>query len=207
MRLANTGPYGDLRQLERATGRRVLTWCVKSNSAFIALSKEASDELRQLGCREDSIWQLTNGVDTSYFVPPDSSDRERDRTVLFVGRLSEQKNPLTLLLSWQRVNAQQQYRLLIAGDGHLASSIRQLIEDWQLGNVELLGHRPDLRSVYHRASVFVLPSLSEGCSNALLEAMACGLCPVVSNIGGNTDVIVDGVNGRTVEATERSATE
>ena len=48
--------------------------------------------------------------------------------------------------------------------------------------------------------MFVLPSLSEGCSNALLEAMASGLCPVVTNIGGNRDVIIDGVNGRTVEA-------
>jgi glycosyltransferase involved in cell wall biosynthesis len=125
---------------------------------------------------------------------------QRDRTVLFVGRLSKQKDPLTLLRGWQRTNANGEYRLLVVGDGPLTSSIQQTILELSLQNVELLGTQEDLLHVYHEASVLALPSLSEGCSNALLEAMACGLCPVVTDIGGNRDVITDRVNGRLVAA-------
>ncbi len=200
VRLANAGPFGDLRQLQRATGRRILTWLVKSNNMFLSLSDQSHEELTHWGCPPERIRRVTNGVDTRLFVPPETTDEQRDRTVLFVGRLSEQKDPLCLLRSWQRVNPEQRYQLLIAGDGHLSSSIGQMIADLKLSNVELLGRCDDLSNVYHRASLFVLPSLSEGCSNALLEAMASGLCPVVTNIGGNRDVITDGVNGRTIEA-------
>jgi glycosyltransferase involved in cell wall biosynthesis len=118
--------------------------------------------------------------------------------VLFVGRLSDQKNPLSLLRGWQQVNAAGEYRLLIAGEGPLESSLRRRAAELQLQGTEFLGVCRDLRGVYHRACALVLPSLSEGCSNALLEAMASGLCPIVTNIGGNSDVIVDGVNGRLV---------
>ena len=62
-------------------------------------------------------------------------------------------------------------------------------------NIDFLGHIDDVPAVHRRASVFVLPSPSEGCSNALLEAMASGLCPVVTRVPGNVDVIGDGQNG------------
>ena len=199
VRLANAGPYGDLRQLQHAKGRRILTWLVKSNRVFLALSDQAREELVQFGCPEAKIRQVTNGVDTRYFVPPEAPDEQRDHTVLFVARLSAQKDPLSLLRAWQHVRTDRGYRLLIAGAGPLAPRIEQTIAELKLKNVELLGLCRDLLPVYHRAGVFVLPSLSEGCSNALLEAMAAGLCPVVTNIGGNRDVITDGVNGRTVQ--------
>ena len=200
VRLANAGPFGDLRQLQHATGRGILSWFVRSNSVFLALSDQSREEFAEFGCPRDKIRQLTNGVDTEQFAPPESTNEQRDRTVLFVGRLCAQKDPLSLLRSWQRVNIDRQYRLLIAGDGELAPSMREMITDLNLHDVELLGPCNDLARLYHQASLFVLPSLSEGCSNALLEAMASGLCPVVTNIGGNRDVINDGVNGRTVEA-------
>lgn len=199
VRLANAGHYGDLRQLQRAKGRRILSWLFKSNRLFLALSNQSREELAELGCPTENIAQLTNGVDTGRFIPPQSTNMLRDRTVLFVARLTEQKNPLSLLRSWQRVPADRGYRLLIAGDGPLAAQIEKTITQLQLQNVELLGLCHDLLPLYHQASVFVLPSRSEGCSNALLEAMAAGLCPVVTNIGGNRDVITDRVDGLLVE--------
>jgi L-malate glycosyltransferase len=90
--------------------------------------------------------------------------------------------------------------LLIAGDGPVAASLPALVAESRLRNVQLLGPRHDLPRLYHQATVFVLPSLSEGCSNALLEAMASGLCPVVTDIGGNRALVTDHVNGRLVEA-------
>jgi glycosyltransferase involved in cell wall biosynthesis len=199
VRLANTGPFGELRQLESANGRTIFSRLFQGNSAFLALSGQAGEELLAFGCQEDRIRRITNGVDVQHFQPPATSDDQRDRTVLFVGRLAEQKDPELLLGSWQRVNSNGNYRLLIAGEGPLAESLEDQIARRQIRNVELLGACHALAQLYHQASVFVLPSRSEGCSNALLEAMASGLCPVVTNIGGNRDVVVDGVNGRLVE--------
>jgi glycosyltransferase involved in cell wall biosynthesis len=200
VRVANAGPFGDLRQLQLATGRGLLVRLVKSNCLFIALSDQSQEELLQLGCAADRIRRLTNGVDTDHFTVPAEQDTVRDRTVLFVGRLCAQKNPLSLLGAWRQVNAAAQYRLLIAGAGDLEAPVRQFIADQGLSNVELLGTVRDLRDVYHRAAVFVLPSLSEGCSNSLLEAMASGLCPVATDIGGNRELLTDAVNGRLVAA-------
>ena len=61
--------------------------------------------------------------------------------------------------------------------------------------VEFLGRQSDMPAVYRKGSVFVLSSLGEGCCMALLEAMAGGLCPVVTAVGGNLDVVQDGANG------------
>jgi predicted dehydrogenase len=100
-----------------------------------------------------------------------------------------------LLRAWKVINRHRRYRLLIAGDGPLAGELRQLAAATGLQNVEFLGHVSDVAAVHRLASIFVLPSPSEGCSNALLEAMASGLCPVVSRVPGNTDVVHDQVNG------------
>ena len=224
MRLANAGPFGDLQQLQAATGRSILAWLVQGNAAFLALSEQSRDELRAFGCPSGRIRPMTNGVDTQRFHPltdsppadsaraenlpaehspaknPPSENREqRARTVLFVGRLAAQKNPELLLHAWEQLSGQGDYRLLIAGEGPLRESLQRQISSRGLGNVQLLGACQSVEQLYHQASVFVLPSRSEGCSNALLEAMACGLCPVVSNIGGNRDVVSDHVNGRLVE--------
>jgi glycosyltransferase involved in cell wall biosynthesis len=200
VRLANAGPFGDLRQLDQATGRRILRRMLKWNSAFLALSDQSRQELQDLGCHEPCIRRITNGVDVQRFQPPVAADQRRNRTALFVGRLTAQKDPQFLLRSWQQVSPNGEFRLLVAGDGPLAEPLKQQIADQQMSNVELLGARNDLQRLYQEASVFVLPSRSEGCSNALLEAMASGLCPIVTNIGGNRDVVTDGVTGRLVES-------
>ncbi|HEX5446955.1 MAG TPA: glycosyltransferase family 4 protein, partial [Pirellulales bacterium] len=119
----------------------------------------------------------------------------RESTVLFLSRMAAAKNPQVLLRAWRRLNAAGRYRLLMAGDGPLTSELTQYAAEQKLVNVEFFGQINDVPSAHRRASVFVLPSPSEGCSNALLEAMASGLCPVVTRVPGNIDVVRDGRNG------------
>ena len=103
---------------------------VKSNSVFLALSRRRQEELAAIGLpAEDNIRQLTNGVDTSVFVPPESTNRQRDRTVLFVGRLSDRRIHCRCYAVGSVSMPSNKYRLLIAGDGDLASSMRQMIAD------------------------------------------------------------------------------
>ena len=193
---ASTGPAGDVRQIVRAKG----AWCwrrlVRKNTVFLALSSQAAEELRELGCPEAAIRPITNGVDLERFVPGGGDADERGRTVLYLSRLAAAKNPHVLLRAWRRLNGDGRYRLLIAGDGPLAGELRQAAARDDLRNVEFVGQVEDVPAAHRRASVFVLPSPSEGCSNALLEAMASGLCPVVTRVPGNLDIVRDGQNGQ-----------
>ena len=85
-------------------------------------------------------------------------------------------------------------KLLVAGTGHDGEALKDLFIKkgvWDL--VEWLGRVPlcDMMSIYHQAHVFLLPSRFEGCGFSLIEAMACGCVPVVSNIRGSLDRIVN----------------
>lgn len=195
VRIANTGPFGDLAKLERTKGASLLRNCVLRNTGFVTLCNAGELELKQIGCTDAVIHRCTNGVDTKLFHPSLASEPERDRTVLFVGRLAPQKDPETLLSAWRLVNPSGERRLLIAGSGPMAATLQAECERQRLQGVEFLGSQADMPSLYRRASVFVLPSLSEGCSNALLEAMASGLCPVATEIPGNVDVVANDQNG------------
>jgi glycosyltransferase involved in cell wall biosynthesis len=186
---ASTGPGGDVDQILKARGATLLRRCVLANQRFLALSEQTLDELRQLGCPETLMARITNGVDLQRFCPTDDGSPQRERTVCFVARLVPAKNPHVLLRAWARLNAGGTYRLLIAGDGPLGAELRSAAEAAGLRNVEFLGPCDDVPAVHRRASVYVLPSPSEGCSNALLEAMASGLCPVVSRVPGNVDLV------------------
>jgi glycosyltransferase involved in cell wall biosynthesis len=192
---ASTGPAGDVRQIIAAKGSWLLRRLVLKNDLFVALSSQARAELYQLGCRPGRVCRMGNGVDVDRFRPHPDEGPERPRTVVFVGRLVAAKNPYVLLRAWQRVNSAGKYRLLVAGDGPLAEELRDEAERQSLRGVQWLGQVDDVPSLHRQASLFVLPSPSEGCSNALLEAMASGVCPVVSRVPGNVDLVRDGVNG------------
>jgi len=90
--------------------------------------------------------------------------------------------------------------LILAGDGPNAGAYRARA-DAQLRNVRFLGKVSDVREVLRAADALVLPSLSEGLSNAVLEAMAMGLPVVATRIGGLTEQVEDRVSGLLVEAT------
>ncbi|HVW39659.1 MAG TPA: glycosyltransferase family 4 protein, partial [Pirellulales bacterium] len=192
---ASTGPVGDVHQIAAAKGSWLLRRLVLNNHRFLALSAEASAELQDLGCKISSIRRLGNGVDLRRYAPAAQESPERARTVLWVARLVGAKNPYVLLRAWRQLNDKGKYRLLLAGDGPLAAELQQFAQAQRLRNVHFLGAVEDVPSLHRQASVFCLPSFGEGCSNALLEAMAGGLCPVVSRVAGNIDVVRDGVNG------------
>lgn len=197
--IQQTGPFGDLTQINKARGADWLKQRVLQNSAFIPLSAQGRVEALAFGCAPSSIFPLTSGVDCGRFSPgAPGVPIDRHQTVLFVGRFVPQKNPQMLLEAWRMVNREGKYRLWLAGAGPLELELRQFCERHSLRNVEFLGYRSDMIDVYRQAGVFCLPSRGEGCPNALLEAIACGACPVVTNVGGNNDVVTDRKNGRTV---------
>jgi glycosyltransferase involved in cell wall biosynthesis len=116
---------------------------------------------------------------------------EKHRYLLFVGRLSPEKGVHYLLKAYQEV--EDDLLLVIAGDlDHYPDYSREL-KALANDRVLFLGqiNKDELAELYSSAYLFVLPSISEGMSIALLEAMSFGLCPVVSDIEENVDVVGD----------------
>ncbi len=201
-RLANTGEFGDLCQCYRARGGSILAKLVRKNTAFVTLCEEGKSELQRFGCPPSRVRHLTNGVDLDVFRPPDRPAPDRARRVLFAGRLTEQKNPLKALRAWHLLGASNRYKLIVAGTGPLAGQVREFVAERNVSGVELIGRCDNMLELYRRAGIFLLTSRSEGCSNALLEAMACELCPVVSDIGPNREVVEHERSGLVVSGDE-----
>src|SRR5262245_26471364 len=94
-------------------------------------------------------------------------------------------------------------RLVVVGDGPLRSGVEQVLRDG--GATEyawLAGERSDVADVMRGLDAFALPSLAEGISNTILEAMATGLPIVATRVGGNAELIEDGLTGRLVPAAD-----
>jgi glycosyltransferase involved in cell wall biosynthesis len=90
--------------------------------------------------------------------------------------------------------------LALAGKGPQEETLRRQAQALGLaGRVRFLGELPDIRSLLGAADVFILPSVAEGMSNALLEAMASGLACVATRIGGNVELMADGTTGELVD--------
>jgi glycosyltransferase involved in cell wall biosynthesis len=121
------------------------------------------------------------------------------KIVLFVGNLIKIKGVYTLIESLKILcSSIPELLLLIIGQGEEREKLESLASSYGLNsNIKFLGWVPqkDLPELYNAADIFVLPSITEGHSVALLEAMAVGLPIVASGIGGNIETIEDGVNG------------
>jgi glycosyltransferase involved in cell wall biosynthesis len=179
---------------------------ILSNTAFAAISAEIEREWRSHGVPPARIIRLASGVESVEFRPGpsvlESALLPRPRAV-FTGRLHPQKNLPMLLEAWVEVARQSAANLVLVGPGNDRQSLTERAAALGLRDrVQFVGAVDNPADYLRAADLFVLPSVAEGMSNSLLEAMATGLPCVVSGIGGNTDLIADGATGRLVgEAT------
>lgn len=147
---------------------------------------------------------VPNGIDMPELLSAEQRDAARRlygvpegrAATLFVGRLVVEKNLPLLVDAMARVPAAQRPLLLIAGEGPLAGMLDGLIESRGIvADVHRLGERNDTRWLMQIADLLVLPSSEEGLSNVVLEAMSTGLAVLASDVGGNPELIDDGVTG------------
>jgi glycosyltransferase involved in cell wall biosynthesis len=114
-----------------------------------------------------------------------------------VARLHPVKDQETLIRGFAAVaRSRDDVDLLLVGDGPLRGDLEQMVEGLRLsGRVQFLGIRPDVPEILRCAEAFVLTSLSEAASLSLLEAMASGLPSVVTDVGGNSEMVRDRLEG------------
>lgn len=206
---ASSGPYGEYQQWRQTRGRSLLKRWILRNDRFVAISDELRSELLEFGVPAERIQVIGSGIDVDEFSPgPSPLERTlppRPR-VVFTGRLHPQKNLDTLLRAWQEVMREVRATLILVGDGPERSTLEQLATRLGISSTVLfVGHQQDVLPYLRAADVFVLPSSAEGMSNSLLEAMAVGLPPVVSRIGGNVDLVQENRTGLLIEP-DRPAT-
>lgn len=198
---------GELAASSRSlSGRLKLGLLAWLKPQFVAVARELAQEAAAyLGCVPLHI--LPNGVDTERYRPVALAEKEALRRrlgwpsglgFLYVGRLSPEKRLPWFLEAWLEAAAK-------AGTAAFAAFIGEGSEKEYLKETARRGplrdrvhfHPPmeDIHAAYAAADVFALPSVSEGLSNSLLEAMASGLAVLASRVGGTTEAVEEAKNG------------
>lgn len=196
---ASSGYYGEAQELMRTRGAPLLRRAILRNSHFAAISDDIAREWLALGVPPDRLTHTASGVDCDLFRPGPSAVESyllpRPR-VVFTGRLHPQKNLPLLLNAWVQVARRTPANLILVGPGSDRRALEALARSLGVAaRVQFVGAMPSPAEHLRAGDLFVLPSVAEGMSNSLLEAMATGLPCVVSGVGGNTDLVTAGETG------------
>ena len=178
---------------------------------YIAVSHDLGQWLKTVvGVPSEKVKQIYNGVDIERFLPAAHKNAAllpanflpRDAIVIgAVGRIAEVKNQRSLILAVDQVlkakpELVDRLRVMLVGDGPLLAGIKTLVSDLRLSDIIWLpGDRTDIPQLLQQMDIFVLPSLAEGVSNTVLEAMATGLPVIATRVGGNPELVEEDVNG------------
>jgi glycosyltransferase involved in cell wall biosynthesis len=174
-----------------------------------------SDHYRQCwigrGIAPEKLRILPRGLDTGLFHPGKRQPgfwtsrglREGEAGVLYVGRVSREKNLDLFAAACRRLLASGvRIRPLVVGDGPYAAMMRELLpEGIYTGSL----HREELAAAYASADFFVFPSTTDTFGNVVIEAQASGLPVIVSDVGGPKDLVEDGVDGRVTKGLDLDA--
>ncbi|MEQ8517006.1 MAG: glycosyltransferase, partial [Chromatocurvus sp.] len=195
---------------------------------FITVSRDLRGWLiDQVGIPERKVVQIYNGVDVARFdrrgqvrgtgvrsspdLKPSEPPRSPPLVIGTVGRLATIKNQNQIIralahIFTQRPQLREQLRCIVVGDGPERAALEA--EAFARGvaeQIEFRGDRSDIPDQLAQMDVFLLPSLNEGISNTVLEAMASGLPVVATNVGGNPELVQPGVTGTLVPVGDAAA--
>jgi len=189
---------------------------------YVTVSRELEHYLTDIvGIPPGRVTRICNGVDVGKF---NTRDRDRCETLVqapfdprgkivigAVGRMQAVKDPMTLARAFIQLLGEcpggaEEFALVMVGDGPLRVQLIELFEEAGVSALTWLpGSRDDTPALLQTFDVFALPSLAEGISNTILEAMACGLPVVATAVGGNSELVLDGKTGCLVPRADPAA--
>lgn len=187
---------------------------------YIALSKDLSHYLTHpVGIEKNRVTQIYNGVDSARFRPAlqrhkifDSPFNETGLWIVgTVGRMQTVKDQTNLASAFVQAlkikpELRHRLRLIMVGEGPLRQASLSILQAAEVADLAWLpGERKDMPEIMRGLDCFVLPSLGEGISNTILEAMASGLPIIATAVGGNVELVSEGRNGRLVPAADPAA--
>lgn len=188
-------------------------------SRYVAVSKDLQHYLHhKVGIATARVTQIYNGVDSERFYPAGSEPGAIDGCpfhdawlVGTVGRLDHVKDQTALVRAFvvavqASSAARQRMRLVIVGQGALRAECERVLDESGLRELAwFAGARDDIAQIMRGLDCFVLPSLGEGISNTILEAMASALPVIATRVGGNAELVDDGTTGQLVNAGDVAA--
>ncbi len=162
----------------------------------IVFSQIQKDLLVKLGVPNHKVAIIPNGVNVEKYSPGYSNIKyqiKAKRLFVYQGRIATEKNVEALLKAWKLCNLGKDCKLLILGDGPLKASLRQIYsEEDEIIWLGFIGDEEQRIKILRGCDVFILPSLVEGLSLSLLEAMACGLACIATDAGADGEVLENG---------------
>ena len=155
---------------------------LKWADAITTISREVYNHYSKMGF---NVVQIPHAIDLTIF--PKNAITKFENQIIYAGRLSKEKGIDTLLQTAK--NLPSKYNLLILGSGPEENKVRDVAK--LKTNVHYLGYqsKQNTISLIRGSDLLVQPSLLEGISSTILEAMGCGTCVVASNVGGNCEII------------------
>ena len=191
---------GDIRtSLSKPWGKLKLKIIKKYFDVFVVPSNEIHKELTVFGFPAQKIVKISNGVNTDYFKQVSETDKlnlrknlnlpEKGLIAIYTGRIEKGKGIEFLIKQWSTI---KNVDLLILGSGSLESELKKSDTE---KNIHFLGFKDNIEDYLHASDIFILPSLGEGLSNSLLEAMSCGLAVIANKIPANEEIITNNING------------
>lgn len=197
VRVLRSGELGDFDRLGTKPAGQARIRALVGRASFVALSKEGVDELTALGIPPNRLFAIPNGVDLAVYRPPSATARAVARTelgfpsdsflVVYTGRLRPEKQ-LDLLV--RAIATLPRAVLALVGEGPEQSRLATLAHELGASDrIRLEGRQEGVERYLRAADVFALPSRSEGMSNSLLEAMACGLACVATPVSGVAELL------------------
>jgi len=189
VKTASSGMTSDIRQLKGyPLGNLQLRYLIKQMGVLVANSKAGGKEFNDIGFPESQIEYIPNGV----ILPQNRKvNYGQMKRVMTTSRLSKEKGIDILLRAWANVMRQERGpKLIILGTGPLERELKSLSESLGvMESVTFLGMVENVMEHVKQADLFVLPSRTEGLSNALLEAMSYGLPCIATKVGGNIELM------------------
>lgn len=203
--------HGRLSDARPSTKRRLVNPLLSIGSApLIAVSKDLRRYLIESGFPSDRVTVVYNGIDPG--ATPSMTERVYVRQTLgippdafvagTVARLAPVKDVPVLLDAFAALSREVGHAwLLVVGDGSERPALERQVRDLGCSHrVTFAGHRDDARRLLPALDVFVNCSITEGMSVTILEAMSAAVCVVATRVGGNPELVGDGVTGVLIPA-------
>ena len=185
--------------IRKGLRKKISNFMYKRCSAITVTGTKSKNYLIQNGINRKKIFIIVCPIDIEYFKVIPSVKKKYD--IISIGRLSPEKELFNLLKIVSILkNSMPNIKVGIAGNGPERKKIEMEISRLHLeSNVDMLGYINDTADCFNSGRIFVLTSSSEGLPRTILQAMACGLPCVSSDVGDISDIITNGINGYLIE--------